>query len=255
MANFNTHLKAGALVGTIAGAGLYLMRYSEEKRENSELKFKWGEFIQVSLAGCALGAISGVAADRIEPALNPEWERGAQEWLKAHIGEADANNASLVIGPPPTESCPGRSAQNFANSPKITITSPGSNSYVTSGSKIPVQVMIQAPTGINRVEYYLDNEFKYKTVTAPYEGLIRLPYGEQNGTHHIITAKIFDNGGYVGVTNVDINIDSTTAMNNVPNNSGTTTNNDIYGTGGTNNFTNLPGNINVPGSIIPVSAP
>ncbi len=71
MANFSTHLKTGAIVGTIAGAGFYLIRYAEEKKENPLLKFNWEVFVKVSLAGCAFGAIAGVAADKIEPALSP----------------------------------------------------------------------------------------------------------------------------------------------------------------------------------------
>lgn len=165
----------------------------------------------------------------------PEWERGAQEWLKSHIGEADPNNATMVIGPPPTESCPGRSAQNFANSPTISITSPSGGSTVLAGSKLPVLVNVTAPSGVNKVEYYLDDVFKYKTVVSPYDGLIRLPYGESNGAHHTITVKVFDNAGYVGATSIDIAVNSATAFNATePDNSG------IYG---------------IPGSIVPVGVP
>ena len=145
----------------------------------------------------------------------PAWEKGAQDWLSQNSGAADANNPSVIIGPPPTESCPGRSAQNFANSPTISISSPIFGSLITSGSKIPVQVNVNASSGVDRVEYYLDQnpDFKYKTVTAPYDGQIRLPYGEPNGTPHIITVKVFDNAGYVGTATINITIGVTTAMN------------------------------------------
>jgi membrane-bound metal-dependent hydrolase YbcI (DUF457 family) len=71
MANFNKHLAVGAIVGTVAGAGIFLFQYSTEKEENPEVKFHWGKFLQLTLAGCALGALTGIAADKFEPALNP----------------------------------------------------------------------------------------------------------------------------------------------------------------------------------------
>ncbi len=168
----------------------------------------------------------------------PEWEKGAQDWLLQNSGTADPNNPSLIMGPPPTESCPGRSAQNYANRPTVSVISPANGSSVVTGSKIPVQVNANAPSGVDRVEYYLDAnpEFKYKTVTAPYEGLIRLPYGEPNGTHHTITVKVFDKAGYVGTASTDVTISSTTAMNT-----------------DTSNIGNL--SLGIPGSITPVSAP
>jgi len=140
----------------------------------------------------------------------PEWEQGAQEWLKEHLGEADPNNATLVIGPPPTESCPGRSASNYANRPTVTFLSPSNGSSQISGSKITVQIMANAPSGISKIEYYLDDVFKYKTVTAPYDGQIRIPYGENNGMHHTLTVKVFDTAGYVGSANIDFVIGGTT---------------------------------------------
>lgn len=198
----------------------------------------------------------------------PEWEQGAQEWLKAHVGETDPNNATLVIGPPPTESCPGRSAQNYANRPTITILNPYNGSTQISGSKIPVQVSIGAPTGVSKVEYYLDGEFKYKTVTAPYEGLIRLPYGENSGAHHNITAKVFDNAGYVGTASIDITIGNTTAYNTSPTGSGTSGsygstssggNTDIYGQPGASSSGSSGDSggsvIGIPAPILPVTLP
>ena len=71
MADYKTHLNAGAIAGTIAGAGLYLIQYINEKEKNAEHKFKWDKFFLSSLAGCALGALTGIAADKLEPPLNP----------------------------------------------------------------------------------------------------------------------------------------------------------------------------------------
>jgi membrane-bound metal-dependent hydrolase YbcI (DUF457 family) len=71
MANFKKHLVIGAFVGTIAGVVLYLIRYFQEHKRNPNHKFGLWKFIQTILAGCALGAITGIAVDKFEPTLNP----------------------------------------------------------------------------------------------------------------------------------------------------------------------------------------
>jgi len=71
MANFNKHLKVGAIVGAIAGAGIHLIQYYQEKERNPDYKFSWGKFLLYSLTGFAMGAIIGIAPDKIEPASNP----------------------------------------------------------------------------------------------------------------------------------------------------------------------------------------
>jgi membrane-bound metal-dependent hydrolase YbcI (DUF457 family) len=71
MANFKKHLAVGAIIGTAAGAGIYLTQYFQDKQENPETKFQWNNLIQLSIAGFAMGAITGISADIFEPALNP----------------------------------------------------------------------------------------------------------------------------------------------------------------------------------------
>jgi hypothetical protein len=71
MANFKKHLEAGAIVGTFTGIVLYLIQYFREKRRNPRHRFVWCEFIQTILSACALGAITGIAFDKIEPASHP----------------------------------------------------------------------------------------------------------------------------------------------------------------------------------------
>ncbi len=135
----------------------------------------------------------------------PEWEKGAQEWLKGRFGEVDAeNNTGTIIGPPPTETCPNRSAENYAKKPVISIINPPNGALVNVASRVNVAVQINAPNGISKVEFYLDDEFKYSTVTPPYDGLIRLPRGESENTKHLITAKIFDQAGFIGSANIQV---------------------------------------------------
>ena len=46
-------------------------RYFKEHRRNPDYRFDFWKFIQAVLAGCALGALSGIVIDKIEPAINP----------------------------------------------------------------------------------------------------------------------------------------------------------------------------------------
>ena len=71
MANFKKHLETGSIIGTITAIVLYLVRYFREHRRNPDYRFDFWKFIQAVLAGCALGAITGIVTDRIEPATNP----------------------------------------------------------------------------------------------------------------------------------------------------------------------------------------
>ena len=71
MANFKKHLETGAIIGTITAILLYLVRYFKEHRRNPDYRFSFWKFIQAILAGCALGALTGIVTDKIEPATNP----------------------------------------------------------------------------------------------------------------------------------------------------------------------------------------
>jgi len=71
MANFKKHLVTGAIIGTITAIVLYVIHYFKELRRDSDYRFGFWKFIQAVLAGCALGAITGIVTDKIEPATNP----------------------------------------------------------------------------------------------------------------------------------------------------------------------------------------
>lgn len=71
MASFKKHLVTGAIVGAITAVILYLVRYFKEQRRNPKYRFDFWKFILTILAGFSLGAITGIAPDKIEPAINP----------------------------------------------------------------------------------------------------------------------------------------------------------------------------------------
>jgi membrane-bound metal-dependent hydrolase YbcI (DUF457 family) len=71
MANFKKHLVTGAIIGTILAIVLYVIQYFKQRRRNSDYRFSFWKFFQAVLAGCSLGALTGIVTDKIEPATNP----------------------------------------------------------------------------------------------------------------------------------------------------------------------------------------
>lgn len=71
MTNFKKHLVTGAIVGTITAIVLYIIRYFNEHKRDRKIRFAFWQFIQSILSGCALGALTGIVTDKIEPATNP----------------------------------------------------------------------------------------------------------------------------------------------------------------------------------------
>ncbi len=63
-------METGAIVGTVSSIALYLWQHLREKWRIPHLRFIWSKFLQAILAGCAMRAIMGVAADKIEPSTN-----------------------------------------------------------------------------------------------------------------------------------------------------------------------------------------
>ncbi|MFA5829859.1 MAG: transglycosylase domain-containing protein [Candidatus Gracilibacteria bacterium] len=134
---------------------------------------------------------------------NNDWIQSAQAWVQQHASNINQNSTAF-FGAPPTTPCPEHNANSMAQKPSITLLSPASGSSYPVNSNIPVNAQVSITGEFDRVEYYLDNELKYKTNTAPYNGEIRLPFGETGGIHHTITAKAFDKLGYEGNSSIDI---------------------------------------------------
>lgn len=131
----------------------------------------------------------------------PDWEDGAQKWLAAHMGE-ELDGTSL--GTPPIIESDLCTKARSEDKPKIEIRSPDDRDEVEIGSNIEVKVKVSSENGIEKVEYYLDGQYKYSESEAPFTGIIRLPKGADHRARYEIKAIAYDKWGYTGETTIRI---------------------------------------------------
>jgi hypothetical protein len=114
----------------------------------------------------------------------PNWENAVRAWVAGH----PFLNYSAV----PTETCDARQLVNEKEAPAVSIISPLEGANVTAGSEIEAVAEVRAPAGIQRVEYFLDNNSVGVLQNPPFVLKINLPAGEENGTIHTLRVKVLD---------------------------------------------------------------
>lgn len=136
------------------------------------------------------------------------WQEGVDAWLEENsqsfFSGEEETVSDVVYGHPSTEESELCSEKNLKSAPKISIQDPGNNEIIESGSNLEVRVRVDADNGIDKVEFYLDDQFKYSTGDKPYSGVIRLPKGEVGTNKHEITVKIIDEFGYMAEDSITI---------------------------------------------------
>ncbi len=111
----------------------------------------------------------------------------------------------LRAGPPPTEYDKIHTAETAKNAPTVNILNPVAQTSIPQG-KTAIAVEIKGANGIQTVEYYLDNDKKYFTGTAPYTGHIIIPGTLAAGSTHLLVAKVIDKLGYSSQSAIEIKI-------------------------------------------------
>ncbi|MFA5947511.1 MAG: transglycosylase domain-containing protein [Candidatus Gracilibacteria bacterium] len=115
--------------------------------------------------------------------------------------------ADVQIGTPPTEYDNVHTEQTALKAPTISITSPTSQSTLPQG-EIKIDVMIESKNGVKTIEYYIDDEKKYFTSTAPYTGNLNISKFFPAGSRHIIVAKVIDSLGYSAQSAIEIKVEA-----------------------------------------------
>lgn len=131
----------------------------------------------------------------------PSWVTGINNWIakKVEAGEIEL---------PPALTDDIHTAETMASIPTIAITSPSALSTIETGES-EIQVEINAPNGVKKVEFYVGDSLQYTETSAPYSGTIRLA-STYSTTIIEITAKVYDTYNYTSESTIELKVVKTT---------------------------------------------
>lgn len=120
------------------------------------------------------------------------WEAPVQRWVdsyaKTYLEKLGIKN---ILVKAPEEYDDVHTAQTDSKKPEVIIIAPVAFGSV-SPPNVGVTLDIESEVGIQKVEYYWDEEL-YDTVTkAPWKGNLRISTKTELGTMHTITVKVYD---------------------------------------------------------------
>lgn len=138
----------------------------------------------------------------IAPMFN--WQQEIVDYY-ADLQAENAQVGEMRVGLPPTEYDTVHTAATAANAPSIVIGNLASGSSLGEGA-FEVTVDLEAKNGVDRVEFYIDEDLKYFTSTPPYSGQLNISRFMQLGSRHLIVAKVVDSLGYSAQSAVEIKV-------------------------------------------------
>lgn len=163
-------------------------------------------------------AVQSVTFQNYQPIADLfNWKQELLNYYKNKQEKASATETPPDIAPgeeirtgvPPTEYDKIHTAETAKKAPGINIISPVAQTAISPGN-LAVNVEIKGGNGIETIEYYLDNDKKYFSSTAPYTGTIRISKSLVPGSTHLIVAKIIDKLGYSSQSAIEVKIAETT---------------------------------------------
>lgn len=140
--------------------------------------------------------------------LNPtdaNWERPVQAWAKKFT-EAYASD-KIVLSSIPTEYDDVHNATSANKGPSISFTSPENNDKV-GFSLLEAHVEIDAPHGVEKVEYFVDQKLSRAVSEYPYTAKLRIPRSFDNQKVRI-GATVTDLLGYQDSTVIFVEVGNT----------------------------------------------
>lgn len=130
------------------------------------------------------------------------WEEPVQEWLSKNLAQ-DLKEKDLHALP--TEFDDVHTQQTARQKPTIKIVAPVSNSTIDRKS-VGVWVDVTAPHGVQRVEFYQDNELVFTATKRPYKGLIPIPLHAQDGQRFQLEARVIDRLYYAASSKIEVQV-------------------------------------------------
>ncbi len=127
------------------------------------------------------------------------WQSDIDAWVATQEGEKQ----------PPTESATDiHNAETAGNIPEIAITSPSSLSSIDGEERlhdITVEIVDEG-NGVDRVEFYINDDLSYTSPKAPYDGVIVLPFNVSTGSIIEVSAKVIDQYGYSSKSTIQLRV-------------------------------------------------
>lgn len=120
------------------------------------------------------------------------WERPVQGWVKSHAATYLANmGVQNILATIPEDYDDVHTAENTDKAPEIEIVAPVAYGAV-SPPNIGVVTKIQSTIGIQKVEFYWNNELMDTATKSPWKGNLRVNDFMEIGSKHIILVKAYD---------------------------------------------------------------
>ncbi|MBT3704664.1 hypothetical protein HOG17_02690 [Candidatus Peregrinibacteria bacterium] len=141
-----------------------------------------------------------------------KWARAIIDWYSVKGADelpANLGGMNVSFGLPPTELDDIHTAETIDSQPEIEITDPSPNSQILRNENFQVEVQYDAPNGVSKIEFYIDDDLKYTARSAPFVGSLKFPKYVTQGTRHIITARITDTLGFVSESVIEVKIKKT----------------------------------------------
>lgn len=113
----------------------------------------------------------------------------------------------VKIGLPPTEYDNIHTQETALKAPSIVITSPITQSKINQGN-LKIEVDVNAENGVDSVEYYIEDQRKFFTSTAPYTGSVLISRFFEEGKKILIIAKVIDELGYSAQSAIEVKVDN-----------------------------------------------
>lgn len=153
------------------------------------------------------GAVEKVTYQNFEDIADMfNWKQEVINYYGGKTSEEGGDEKNGIrVGLPPKEYDNVHNAQTAANAPTIIITNPSTQGDLPVGNN-EIQVDIKAVHGVEIVEFYLDDERKFFTTSAPYNGFINISRFLPPGSRHLIVAKIVDSLGYTSQSAIEIKV-------------------------------------------------
>lgn len=129
-----------------------------------------------------------------------------KEEIREYFSNRETEEGEFEIGLPPTEYDNIHTAETALLAPTVAIVSPTPYSSWPKGN-LQIELDLSAPNGVEKVEYYMDGEKEFTTATEPYRGFLNLSRFMQEGSRHLIVAKVIDKLGYSTQSAIEIQIE------------------------------------------------